>query len=61
MSLRINTRRFRFGLATLLGRRRGFFIVDRTLVEDGYVPENPPTAVGTFDFRKFIIYRKTIQ
>ena len=26
MSLRINTRRFRFGLATLLGRRRGFFI-----------------------------------
>lgn len=36
--------------------RRGFFIVDRTLLEDAY---NQQT--GTFDFHKFIQYRKTIQ
>jgi len=36
--------------------RRGFFIVDRTLLEDAW---NPTT--GTYDFRKFVQYRKTIQ
>ena len=37
-------------------RRRGFFIVDRTLLEDAW---NPTT--GTYDFRKFVQYRKTVQ
>ena len=37
-------------------RRRGFFVVDRSLLEDAY---NQQT--GTFDYRKFIQYRKTIE
>jgi len=37
-------------------RRRGFFIVDRSLLEDAWNP-----AAQTYDFRKFIQYRKTIQ
>ena len=36
--------------------RRGFFIVDRTLLEDAWSP-----TMGTYDFRKFVQYRKTIQ
>ncbi len=37
-------------------RRRGFFVVDRSVLEDAW---NPTT--GTYDFHKFIQYRKTIQ
>lgn len=37
-------------------RHKGFFIVDRTLLEDGY-----NSSTGAFDFRKFVQYRKTIQ
>ena len=37
-------------------RHKGFFMVDRTLLEDGY-----NASTGTFDFRKFVQYRKTIR
>jgi hypothetical protein len=37
-------------------RRRGFFVVDRSVLEDAW---NQNT--GTYDFRKFVQYRKTIQ
>lgn len=37
-------------------RRRGFFMIDRSVLEDAYDP-----ATNTFDFRTFIQYRKTIQ
>jgi hypothetical protein len=37
-------------------RRRGFFVIDRSLLEDAY-----NSQTGTFDFKKFIQYRKTIQ
>jgi hypothetical protein len=37
-------------------RRRGFFVVDRSLLEDAY-----DVNTGTFDFRKFVQYRKTVQ
>ena len=33
-----------------------FFVVDRTLLEDAWNP-----TAGTYDFRKFVQYRKTIQ
>jgi hypothetical protein len=36
--------------------RRGFFLVDRTLLEDAWSP-----TMGTYDFRKFVQYRKTLQ
>jgi len=46
-------------------RRRGFFVVDRSLLEDAYVPPtytNTGTQMpGTFDFRKFVQYRRTLQ
>src|SRR5262249_14730684 len=46
-------------------RRRGFFVVDRTLLEDATVPATTNSAGQTipanYDFRKFIQYRKTIQ
>ncbi|MGQ0636257.1 MAG: hypothetical protein ACT4QC_16710 [Planctomycetaceae bacterium] len=37
-------------------RRRGFFIVDRTMLENAY-----DATAGTYDFRKFVQYRKTIE
>lgn len=37
-------------------RRRGFFVVDRSLLEQGYNQQS-----GTFDYRKFVQYRKTIE
>jgi hypothetical protein len=37
-------------------RRRGFFVIDRSLLEDAY-----DQATGTFDWRKFVQYRKTVQ
>ncbi|MFN0051660.1 MAG: hypothetical protein ACKV0T_05685, partial [Planctomycetales bacterium] len=37
-------------------RRRGYFIVDRSLLEDAY-----NSQTGTYDFRKFVQYRKTWQ
>lgn len=35
---------------------RGFFIVDRSLLEEAFDP-----TTGRFDFRKFVIFRRTIQ
>jgi hypothetical protein len=37
-------------------RRRGFFVVDRTMLEDAW-----NATTGTYDFRKFVQYRKIIQ
>ena len=37
-------------------RRRGFFIVDRSVLEDAW-----NATTGTYDFRKFVQYRKIIQ
>ncbi|MFN8857747.1 MAG: hypothetical protein ACK50P_19415, partial [Planctomycetaceae bacterium] len=46
-------------------RRRGFFVVDRSLLEDAYVPPTYTSTgtqmPGTFDFRKFVQYRRTLQ
>lgn len=42
-------------------RRRGFFVVDRSLLEEAYVPNPNTNLPGTFDFRKFIQYRRTLQ
>jgi len=48
-------------------RRRGFFVVDRTLLEDAWVPTVPTMkpytapATGYYDYKKFIVYAKTIQ
>jgi hypothetical protein len=46
-------------------RRRGFFVVDRSLLEDAYIPpqqgSNGQVIPGTFDFRKFVQYRRTMQ
>ena len=36
--------------------RRGFFIVDRSQLEDAW-----NATTGTYDFRKFVQYRKIIQ
>jgi hypothetical protein len=37
-------------------RRRGFYVVDRSVLEDAW-----NSTTGTYDFHKFIQYRKTIQ
>jgi hypothetical protein len=37
-------------------RRRGFFVIDRSLLEDAY-----DVQTGSFDVKKFVQYRKTIQ
>ena len=46
-------------------RRRGFFVVDRSLLEEAYIPpgtgSNGQPSPGTFDFRKFVQYRRTMQ
>jgi hypothetical protein len=46
-------------------RRRGFFVVDRSLLEEAYIPpqmgSNGQPIPGTFDFRKFVQYRRTMQ
>jgi hypothetical protein len=45
-------------------RRRGFFVVDRSLLEEAYIPPqivNGQQQPGTFDFRKFVQYRRTMQ
>jgi len=42
-------------------RRRGFFVVDRSLLEDAYEPAQNPANPGTFDFRKFVQYRQTLD
>ncbi|MBI3862234.1 MAG: hypothetical protein HY290_10100 [Planctomycetia bacterium] len=46
---------------------RGFFVVDRTLLEDAWIPlqldinNNPVAGTGIYDFNKFVRYRKTLQ
>ena len=42
-------------------RRRGFFVVDRSVLEDAWVPDLTNPQNGYFDYSKFIQYRKTIQ
>lgn len=42
-------------------RRRGFFVVDRSMLEDAWVPDFTNPANGYFDYSKFIQYRKTLQ
>ena len=45
-------------------RRRGFFVVDRSLLEEAYIPPQMVAGQlqpGTFDFRKFVQYRRTMQ
>jgi hypothetical protein len=43
--------------------RRGFFVIDRSLLEDAWVPDltNASGKNGYFDYSKFIQYRKTLQ
>jgi hypothetical protein len=43
-------------ISTPATRRRGFFIVDRSLLEDAW-----NSTTGTYDFRKFVQYRKILQ
>jgi hypothetical protein len=42
-------------------RRRGFFVVDRSLLEDALVPASQPGQPPLFDFRKFIQYRRELR
>ncbi len=42
-------------------RRRGFFIVDRSQLEEAWVPDNTNPKNGYYDYNKFILYRKTLQ
>ena len=42
-------------------RRRGFFVVDRSMLEDAWVPDLNNPANGYYDYSKFIQYRKTLQ
>jgi len=42
-------------------RRRGFFVVDRSLLEEALVPPAQPGLPPTFDFRKFIQYRRELR
>jgi hypothetical protein len=42
-------------------RRRGFFVVDRSMLEDAWVPDLNNPQNGYFDYSKFIQYRKTLQ
>jgi hypothetical protein len=42
-------------------RRRGFFVVDRSLIEDAVVPASQPGQPPLFDFRKFIQYRRELR
>jgi len=42
-------------------RRRGFFVIDRSLLEEAWVPDNTNPQNGYFDYSKFILYRKTLQ
>lgn len=42
-------------------RRRGFFVVDRSLLEDAVVPPSQPGLPPTFDYRKFIQYRRELR
>jgi hypothetical protein len=45
-----------------LPMRRAFAVVDMTRLEEAYDdPNSNDNVPGTFDFRKFIIYRKTIK
>ncbi|OAI55906.1 hypothetical protein AYO47_09335 [Planctomyces sp. SCGC AG-212-M04] len=45
-----------------LPMRRAFAVVDMTRLEEAYEDANPADGTpGTFDFRKFIIYRKVIK
>ncbi len=42
--------------------RRGYFVIDRSLLEDAFVPNTTnPNFAGTFDFRKFVQYRRVLQ
>ena len=43
-------------ITTPATRSRGFFIVDRSQLEDAW-----NATTGTYDFRKFVQYRKIIQ
>jgi len=40
---------------------RGFFVVDRSMLEDAWVPDFNNPQNGYFDYSKFILYRKTLQ
>ena len=42
-------------------RRRGFFVLDRSLIEDALVPATQPGMPPTFDYRKFIQYRRELR
>ena len=42
-------------------RRRGFFVVDRSLLEDAVIPPAQPGQPPLFDFRKFIQYRRELR
>ena len=48
-------------------RRRGFFVVDRSLLEDAWIApqydvnNNLLPNTGIYDFKKFVQYRKTVQ
>jgi hypothetical protein len=42
-------------------RRRGFFVIDRSLLEEALVPPSQPGQPPTFDFRKFIQYRRELR
>ena len=42
-------------------RRRGFFVIDRSLLEEALVPPSQPGLPPTFDFRKFIQYRRELR
>ena len=41
--------------------RRGFFVIDRSLLEEAWVPDPNTPNNGYFDYSKFILYRKTLQ
>ena len=42
-------------------RRRGFFVLDRSLIEDALIPASQPGMPPTFDYRKFIQYRRELR
>jgi hypothetical protein len=48
-------------------RHRGFFIVDRSVLEDAWIPlqldvnNKPVPGTGIYDYSKFVKYRKTLQ